>query len=227
MVVDFGTSLVTNNSVEWLKPQPAFFSKLTVSVKLVFVVWFKNFISVGDNSQSSDCISKCPNDCEETTYDYTSSYISLFSRNTVESLTMQLDYADRLFTNNDYDDYGQPLETPAINLTEDFLKDNIVGVEIGYSHFYVESAVSSPDQTFSSFVSNIGGLLGLVAGISFLTIYEFIEYPFIKLFSMFNNKQTHPEPRRHVVAGFQGSHGNGKYPHTVYPTAYYRTNDLT
>ena len=178
--------------------------------------------SVGSNSVSDSCASKCPKDCEETTHDYTSSYTNLFSTNTIEDLKSQLQYTDRNYGSEDYDGFGEPLETPAENLTETFFKENIIAVEIGYSHFNVENSLSSPDQTFNEFVSSIGGLLGLVAGISFLTIYEFIEYPFIKLFSMFKSKQTHPEPRRHVVAGFQASNAIGKYPYSVYPTTYYR-----
>ena len=98
-----------------------------------------------------------------------------------------------MVTSDDYDENGQQISDD--NMTEQFFKENTVSLEIGYSIFNVENTVSSPDQTFTEFVSSIGGLLGLVAGISFMTIYEFIEYPFIKLFSMFKSKQPHPEPQ--------------------------------
>ena len=117
----------------------------------------------------------------------------MFSSNTFHIINQELTFTDKVVTSDDYDENGQQISDD--NMTEQFFKENTVSLEIGYSIFNVENTVSSPDQTFTEFVSSIGGLLGLVAGISFMTIYEFIEYPFIKLFSMFKSKQAHPEPQ--------------------------------
>ena len=137
-----------------------------------------------------DCIDSCPDDCEETTYKFVPSYTSLVSKNSISGLHRELEYVPRVYTNEDMDENGEVPPNDAFNLTKEFFQDSIVGLEIGYSHFNVEITKSSPDQTLSSFISNIGGLLGLVAGISFMTIYEFLEYPFLKLLYHIRKQKT-------------------------------------
>ena len=146
---------------------------------------FKPF-QVAPSGTNDECVADCPKDCEETMYHYIPSYVSIVSQNTVNRLYQVMDSVDHLYTDDDLDNEGKPPQWNASILTEKFFMDNIVAMEIGYSHFNVDTFESTPDLTFTSFVSKIGGLMGLVAGISFMTVYEFLEYPFVKLMLYFS-----------------------------------------
>ena len=156
-------------------------------------------LQVAPSGTNEECVAACANDCEEAMYQYIPSYVSLLSQNTVDRLYQVMDSVDHIYTNDDLDREGNPPQWNASTLTDKFFMDNIVALEIGYSHFNVDTFESTPNQTFSSFVSTIGGLLGLVAGISFMTIYEFLEYPFVKLMSYVSKNRTSPgieKPKR-------------------------------
>ena len=143
-------------------------------------------LTVAPSGTNDECVATCPEDCEETMYQHVPSYVSLLSQNTVNRLYQVMDSVDHLYTDDDLDSEGNPPQWNASILTEKFFMDNIVAMEIGYSHFNVDTFESTPDLTFTSFVSKIGGLMGLVAGISFMTVYEFLEYPFVKLMLYFS-----------------------------------------
>ena len=79
-------------------------------------------------------------------------------------------------------------------------RNNIVMTQIGFAQLSVETMASSPAQTVSGFLSDLGGQLGLFAGISVITICELLEYPFVKLWSIVRGKDPESENEQEEAA---------------------------
>ena len=143
--------------------------------------FFTSFFIAGVNDGVDPaCTVACPNACEQVSYDSETSYSNLVSEHTLDGLIEKL----QSLTFEDVDVYK-------LNITASFIKNNIVVVQMGYSNLRNYITTSTPAQSISGFISDLGGQLGLFAGISLITICEIIEYPLIKL-AAFYKARTMP-----------------------------------
>ncbi|EDV23148.1 uncharacterized protein TRIADDRAFT_58139 [Trichoplax adhaerens] len=62
-----------------------------------------------------------------------------------------------------------------------FIRDNLVFLDIFFKNLYNTTTTQARDASFSQFLSNVGGQIGLFIGGSFLTLLEIVEYIFDKL----------------------------------------------
>ncbi|RNA14819.1 acid-sensing ion channel 1-like [Brachionus plicatilis] len=129
------------------------------------------------NSNSLDCFDQCPVECDSTSYDLRitqSSFPGFFYSQILMQFDKMFPWLNRNFSS---------LE----NLKKSTLALNIYYNDIGYT---VINEI--PSKTFEQFVGEIGGLMGLCLGASFLSFVELIELLVQLLFLIFksNNKKV-------------------------------------
>jgi hypothetical protein len=118
---------------------------------------YKNFI----NSNVNDlCSSMCPIECESMEIDVTTSSSAFPTRSFYEF------YKDNKYFKDKFQN-----ET----ITYDMLKENILELNIYYDTFKYINTEQSPVSTIIDLISNIGGTLGLLIGISLLSLVEILE----------------------------------------------------
>ena len=69
--------------------------------------------------------------------------------------------------------------------------DKIVSINVFYSDFKFTIIKQIPKMSLIDLISNLGGLLGLFVGISFLTFIEIIQICFEMIFHIFSNRKAH------------------------------------
>ncbi|RNA37539.1 acid-sensing ion channel 1 isoform X2 [Brachionus plicatilis] len=111
-------------------------------------------------SQSARCFEECPQECESIRYGYSisqSDFPSLF-------------YAEILKAyNNKSDDFNRNLSSFSR------IKSSVLAVEVYYDDIAMTLIKERPAKTPEQLVSEMGGILGICLGISFLTIAEFFD----------------------------------------------------
>ncbi|RNA20774.1 acid-sensing ion channel 1 isoform X2 [Brachionus plicatilis] len=111
-------------------------------------------------SQSARCFEECPQECESIRYG------SSISQSDFPSLF----YAEILKAyNNKSDDFNRNLSSFSR------IKSSVLAVEVYYDDIAMTLIKERPAKTWEQLVSEMGGILGLCLGISFLTIAEFFD----------------------------------------------------
>ena len=76
-------------------------------------------------------------------------------------------------------------ETDAdFDLMKQKVQDNLMQVNIYYGSLDVDTVHEEPEFTFLTFLSGLGGALSLYLGISFIQVFEVVEFV-VKLFASF------------------------------------------
>ena len=114
---------------------------------------YTNFFS----GNVADTCSECKFECESITYDYASSF------NEYPSET----YANFLLRLNKIKNQGVT--------TYDELKNSVLSLNVFYDDLQYTVVEELPSLDLLTFVSNLGGTLGLCVGMSFLSILEIVE----------------------------------------------------
>ncbi|CAH1783640.1 unnamed protein product [Owenia fusiformis] len=68
------------------------------------------------------------------------------------------------------------------DVTEDYIRDNIVELDIYFRDLYRHLTKMSPAVTPSGLLSDLGGQMGLFVGMSILTLFEFLEFTLRRLY---------------------------------------------
>ncbi len=78
---------------------------------------------------------------------------------------------------------------PGYNITLEDLRESMVQFSVYYTDFEYTKIGQIPKQQFTDIVSNLGGLLGLFIGMSFLSFGELIEV-LVEVFLIFLEKKN-------------------------------------
>ncbi|CAD5123961.1 DgyrCDS12266 [Dimorphilus gyrociliatus] len=73
------------------------------------------------------------------------------------------------------------------NVDEDFFLRNFLQVDIFYKEMAFQRITQHKKFEFLSFISEIGGFMGLLLGASVITLVEFLEYFALRIFNSFSN----------------------------------------
>lgn len=125
------------------------------------LICVQNVLSITDITNR--CKLDCPNECEYTVYDVTTSkanYPSYWYNAILDTLTMSKGIK------------------PSVNFT----KESYTKINIYYQEMTYTSMVQTAKQELQDVISNFGGTVGLYIGFSFLTLGEIIEIVFHILF---------------------------------------------
>ena len=122
-----------------------------------------NFVVAEEEILEERCIKRCLDACESTSYTVSTSYNLLTTNNTLPAFVNYLNI-----------ERGR-------NFSANQVLRNVLAVQVGYPELIVETMASTQAQSVSSFLGDIGGQLGLFAGISLITFIELLEYPFLKV----------------------------------------------
>ena len=128
---------------------------------------FKQFSIDSLNINNCDC----PIECKRTFYTYSSSY-SLFPTRKYSEYILETDSFKSKY--------------PNITTYEE-LKKNIARVEIFFDDMTETVIEESVKTEMSDLISNLGGILGLFLGLSFLSLIEFVEVFLQAIFVYLNN----------------------------------------
>ncbi len=115
----------------------------------------------------------CPTECDEVSFPYTVSVAPYPSPN----------YANILLKNPSI--LSKFLENESVTIRD--LKEKLVSVNIFYNEIKETVVTESPSVQFSDLMAQIGGVLGLFLGMSFLSFVEFLEI-FIKIIFVLTKK---------------------------------------
>lgn len=119
------------------------------------------------------CSYECPLECDSIKYDVTSS-ITKFTRENLLNLAKLTD--------------NESLRHLVSNFSKEFIQDYVIGFNVYYEDLSYTYISQTPKMELSEFISNIGGILGLFIGISFLSLAELIEI-FIEILLIFIHKK--------------------------------------
>jgi hypothetical protein len=109
---------------------------------------------------TNSCKLDCPNECEYTVYDVTTSkanYPSYWYNGVLDNITMV---------------------SKGIKPSVNFSKESYAKINIFYQEMTYTSVVQTAKQELQDVISNFGGTVGLYIGFSFLTLGEIIEIVF-------------------------------------------------
>ncbi len=118
------------------------------------------------------CISMCPLECNSMEYDYSLSYSEFTSKNYFQIISKDPYFKEKYFKN-------EP------NLTYKDFEERSLSLNIYFSELKYLVMTQSIKMTFEDFLASIGGLLGLLIGVSFLSFIEIIEVFIEVLFILF------------------------------------------
>lgn len=113
------------------------------------------------------CSTECPLECDSIKYDLSIS----FSKMILDNLREISQYGK-------YTKLAELLESNSSLIND---QNNFVGINVFYNDLSYTYISQMPKMELSEYISNIGGILGLFIGISFLSLVEFLEL-FIELF---------------------------------------------
>ena len=140
-------------------------------VKCVYET-YKIFINSNVNEL---CSSMCPLECESTKIDISTSSSTFPTRSFYE-----------FYKNNKYFKELFPNE----NITYNDLRENILEVNIYYDSFIYTKTEESSVCTIIDLISNMGGTLGLLIGISLLSLVEILEIIIEMILTIFENYRS-------------------------------------
>ena len=121
---------------------------------------------------SLNCSNYCPLECESINYSVRMSFA---------------DYPNPRYANEAV--LNSPMKSQiSNNTTYDILKKSMVSINVFYSDLKYTSVSQIPKLSLEDLISNIGGILGLFIGISFLSFIEIIEMILVILFIIFEKK---------------------------------------
>ncbi|XP_074641022.1 bile acid-sensitive ion channel-like [Tubulanus polymorphus] len=104
------------------------------------------------------CYNSCGTACKEEIYDINLSFSSFPNRHAADALQT------------------------ALNLSANYVRDNIIYLNLYYPRLSYTSFNQEKATTRSQLISDFGGMMGLCVGASVLTVCEFIEFAFVKIF---------------------------------------------
>lgn len=114
------------------------------------------------SDEVAECVKKCPESCNQVTYDTRLSYGAAISEAFIRGIDLpgiNSSVAGNL--NNE-----KQLE---------FFRKNLVSLDIFYEELSYDSIEQKETIKYTSLISDIGGTLGLFLGLSFLTVFEFLD----------------------------------------------------
>ncbi|XP_070580901.1 amiloride-sensitive sodium channel subunit alpha-like [Ptychodera flava] len=130
---------------------------------------FKCLMSVENayttNTLTPSCATECTERCSETTF-RTTVTTALWPNQMYESTII-----DKVMT------ISKDLRSRVASSPE-FAENNLCKLNIYYQEFNYESISESPKYEIEDFLSDMGGQMGLWIGMSFCTIFEFVEFCF-------------------------------------------------
>lgn len=138
-----------------------------------------------DKNVADECSSYCPLECERTFYGYTTSFQN-FPTDSYANLLLKLELANN----------------PNSTLSLEDLKKNIASVNIFYDNLEYQTIQEQKQTTIADVVSNVGGLVGLFLGTSFLSFVEILEILFEIIFYFFEKKHKKPFSNSNKVQKF-------------------------
>jgi hypothetical protein len=127
-----------------------------------------------ESTYFNDCLKLCPSECNSVIYSYSSSTSTYPSRAYAEELA-HLPVIKNKFINKSEISYEK-------------IKENILQVNVFYDTTIVTVKDEVPKMSIEDLVSNIGGTLGLLIGISLLSFIEILEIFLEILFILFERK---------------------------------------
>ena len=130
---------------------------LTQSQYTCMSVEYRNFLL----NLSAMCTPYCPLECDSM----------IFQITTTSTGYPSLQYATKYLMNNSLIKSKFPNE----NLTYDLIKQSVLSLNVFYGDLAYIEYNQRPKTTFADLISNIGGILGVLIGASFLSILEIIE----------------------------------------------------
>ena len=80
--------------------------------------------------------------------------------------------------------HGEDAQEGYLDEFKDKVQNNFMQVVIYYGSLDVEAVSEEPEYTFLTFLSGLGGALSLYLGISFIQVFEVVEFV-VKLFASF------------------------------------------
>jgi acid-sensing ion channel, other len=107
------------------------------------------------------CLNDCPTECDSIEF----SIDVMTSKFPSQAYALQLMNNSKIISNY----------PSGYNITLDDLRESMVQFNVYYTDFEYTKISQIPKQQFTDIVSNLGGLLGLFIGMSFLSFGEFIE----------------------------------------------------
>ena len=111
---------------------------------------------------------ECPLACETRDLDFTTSTGEYPTRNYVkQTIALNPEYFGRIFN------------TTVDNITYEMVKNNFASVEIKYDKLSIRELRELPAVSGPNLISNLGGLLGIFIGPSFLTFMEIFEFTIV------------------------------------------------
>lgn len=111
---------------------------------------------------TSICPPLCPQDCQNTRFDASVSYLQIFTYLTYKNIAMLA-----------HDELVNVFETEEI--THEMLMQSFAGVRIFFHDIKRTEIVEAPAMSTIELISNIGGTIGLFIEFSFMTFIDFIE----------------------------------------------------
>jgi hypothetical protein len=123
-----------------------------------------------------NCLKLCPTECNSVIYSYTFSSSTYPSRAYAEQLA-QLPAIKKKFPNKTEISYEE-------------IKENILQVNVFYDDFKITVNEEVPKMGIEDLVSNIGGTLGLLIGVSLLSFVEIIEILVEILYVLFGRSNS-------------------------------------
>ena len=111
----------------------------------------------------------CPLECEKTSYTYTISYAEFPTKNYADYLLETYPFLKSKVLNDKFNNNSDE------NNKYQILRKSLARVEIFYDELKQTVISENVKMELSDMVSNIGGVLGLFLGLSFLSLFELVE----------------------------------------------------
>ena len=122
-----------------------------------------------------NCAKMCPLECNSMEYDYSLSTSEFATQGFYEIIKKDAYYNHKYFRNES-------------NLTYELFKERSLSVNIYFSELKYLVMTQSIKMTFEDFLASIGGILGLLIGMSFMSLLEILELLAEILFILFLNE---------------------------------------
>ena len=116
-------------------------------------------------SNYTECLPFCPLECNRQEFKLSTSFLNYPHLSEVESL-LQNPIVKSKFEN-------------ISNVTVNQLRESVVSIAIYYEDLSYTVVSKEPKMNFLDLISNIGGIMGIFLGISFLSFLEIIEIIYV------------------------------------------------
>lgn len=141
-----------------------------------------SLISIETNS--TECVEKCPHECDMTTYELSISYAEYPSSLEMTKLS------DYIYLNETILELNQPNRNDSYSLSFlslELARRSLVKIFVYFDEIKYTSITESPTISFVDLIAGIGGTLGLFIGISLLSFVEVIELIFDMVSVLWSN----------------------------------------